>query len=585
MAERKLAPLAQEENLAEKESISQARELLNTFIKALKAYRLYPPENPAVQGLKEQIFQKFQSFLEEYHSLVLKIGEANISFKGVSLYENTDLKTSLAFLFYKNGIRELRFREGLEEGEIQDFLEILKQADILNQLEDDLVTLLWEKNFTHISYLAVDTFLEEMPALVPENAAQFREKMNLEPLPPAELGDLGEESDFDLYENLQRMESPPPMAHNRSVYFLTPEELEALRKEVEMEIAPASMFNIIDILFEILALEKNPEPFQDTGQALEKVLDVLISLGEFKKASDLLTRVNIVLNTFELREWQIKIIQEILQKAGEKTRIEIIGKIVDKGEGVNLDEVSNYLLLLGPSAIPALIKVLGELNNSRARRMLCEVLVELGKNKLDLIAPHIEDQRWFLVRNIAYILGRIGQEASLPYLQKALGHREPRVRREAVQALGAIGTPKVIPLLEKALHDEDSRIRSIAALNLARVGKKASVPILLRVVQSKEFAKREAAEIKAFFDALGAVGDNEVINPLRKLLEQKSWLGLSRREDVRLGAAFALAIIGTPEAREILEAGKNSRDESLRLACIQALSRQHARGFRDLSNW
>lgn len=568
-----------------KETVAEARELLNTFIKALKAYRLYPPENPTVQSLKDQAFQKFQDFLKAHNSLVLKIGEYDITYKGVTLYENRDLKTSLAFLFYKDGIRELRFLEGLEEWEFQELLDIIKQSDSLNPLEDDLATLLWEKNFSHISYLAVDVFLEEMPSIIPQNPEDFRKKMNLEPLPPSFLGDFeDDESEIDLYDTLQAVRTPP-MANNRSVYFLTPEELEGLRKEVEMELAPTSVFNEVDILLEILALEKNLEPFQDAVQVLQKILDALISLGEFGRASDLLMRVNIILRTCELTDWQVKIIQQIPEKAAEETMVEKIGKIIDKGEGVNFDEVSNYLLLLGPKAIPPLIKVLGELNNSKARRTICEVLVELGKNKVDLIAPHIEDQRWFLVRNIAYILGRIGKESSIPYIQKALYHKEPRVRREAVQALGLIGGPKAIVLLEKALHDEDSRIRSMAVLNMARLGRKEVLPIILKVIQSKDFAKKDTAEIKAFFDALGSIGDNEAVGPLKKLLEQRSWFGMGQKEDIRLGAAWALAMIGSKEAKAVLEAGKNSRDESIRLACTQALNRQPLRGSRESSNW
>jgi HEAT repeat protein len=41
-----------------------------------------------------------------------------------------------------------------------------------------------------------------------------------------------------------------------------------------------------------------------------------------------------------------------------------------------------------------------------------------------------------------------------------------------------------------------------------------------------------------------------------------------------MGAANALAAIGTPEAKAILEEGKNSKDESIREACTQALKSQ-----------
>ena len=559
------------------EAVDQAKDLINTFVKTIKAFRLYPPENPTLVGFIDQVYRKFQLFLNKYHYFILKIGENKLSFREVTLYENSDLKTSLAFQLYKDGLRELRFMEGLEEGEVDGLIDIMKGSDSINKMEDDLVTLMWEKDFIHISYLATDEYLEEMPAIIPANIEQFRANLTFEPPPQSEMGDIGEETDgaeVDYYEIMKRVESPPLVGVDRSVYFLTPDELEGLRKEVELETAPSFVFIVIDILFEILALEKSPQPYQETTGALQKLLDGLITLGEFQKASELLTRVNIILNTYELKDWQVDAIRQLSDKAGEPQRIEKIGKILDKGEEIRLEEVSNYLTLLKPNSIQPLIKVLGELNNSRARRMLCEVLIEIGKGNMELIIPFIDDHRWFLVRNIAYILGRMGKESALPTIQKALNHEEARVRREAIQALGIIVSSKAFDLLGKALNDQDDRNRSMAALNLARVGKKASLPALLEVVQAKDFFKRDSAEIKAFFDAIGMVGSNDAIKPLEKLLEQKSWFGMGKKDEIRLRAASALALIGTAEARSTLEAGRNSKDENIRQACLQAMKGQ-----------
>ena len=559
------------------EAVDQAKDLINTFVKTIKAFRLYPPENPTLVGFIDQVYRKFQLFLNKYHYFILKIGENKLSFREVTLYENLDLKTSLAFQLYKDGLRELRFMEGLEEGEVDGLIDIMKRSDSINKMEDDLVTLMWEKDFIHISYLATDEYLEEMPAIIPANIEQFRANLTFEPPPQSEMGDIGEETDgaeVDYYEIMKRVESPPLVGVDRSVYCLTPDELEGLRKEVELETAPSFVFIVIDILFEILALEKSPQPYQETTGALQKLLDALITLGEFQKASELLTRVNIILNTYELKDWQVDAIRQLSDKAGEPQRIEKIGKILDQGEEIRLEEVSNYLTLLKPNSIQPLIKVLGELNNSKARRMLCEVLIEIGKGNMELIIPFIDDHRWFLVRNIAYILGRMGKESALPTIQKALNHEEARVRREAIQALGIIVSSKAFDLLGKALNDQDDRNRSMAALNLARVGKKASLPALLEVVQAKDFSKRDSAEIKAFFDAIGMVGSNDAIKPLEKLLEQKSWFGMGKKDEIRLRAASALALIGTAEARSTLEAGRNSKDENIRQACLQAMKGQ-----------
>jgi len=556
------------------EELLLARDTISAFIKAIKAFRFYPPDNPTLKGFRDQLFKKFQFFLNKYESFVIQVGEYDLSFKGKVLYENRDVKTSLAFSLYKDGLREIRFVKGLEEWEIQGIIDILKHSETINQLEDDVVTLLWEKDFLHISYLATDEFLEETPVVVPDNVEQFRKNLVFKPLAhhvEVQLAEEGSEEGIDLDEILSKViEEPLPFVSDKSVYFLTPDEVEGLRKDVESEVDPIFVFNVTDILFEILALEKEREPFQDAINILIKVLDAFMTLGEFAKATELLKRVYIILKTYDLRDWQVESIRKIILEAGDEVRIERIGRVLEREEG-RLEDVNAYLLLLQKNSIKPMIKVLGELKNSKARRVFCDALSEIGKNAIELLTPFIDDRRWFLVRNIVYTLGRIGKEQSLPYIQKAFNHEDLRVRREAIQALGLIGGTKATGLLVKSLTDSDVRIRCMAAINLGKGGKKTGLIPLLEVVQSKDFYKREPTEIKAFFNAIGMVGSNEAVPVLQQLLERKSWFGRGKTDEIRIGAASALATIGTPDAKAVLEEGKNSKDETIRDACVQAL--------------
>jgi HEAT repeat protein len=557
------------------EEILLARDLTKTFLKAIKAFRFYPPENPALKSFQELLPKKFQFFLNKYNSFIFQIGEYTLSYKGKVLYENWDVKTSLAFLFYKDGLRELRFMKGLEEEEILGLIDIIVRCDNINKLEDDFITLIWEKDFNHISYLATDEFLEEMPVYIPDNVDQFRKDLVFKPIAHEVEVNFSEndlEEEVNLDEALSKMiEELHSFVSNRSVYSLTPEEVEKLRKDVEEEIKPTYVLDIIDVIFEILGSEKEPEPYKNAVNTLIKVLDAMLTLGEFRKAIDLVRRIYIFQKTYELRDWQLDIIRKFLVDAGDDQRIDRIGKLLEQEEGVPLEEIHNYLVLLQRNAIKPLVRILGERQKSKARRVICDALSEIGKNAPELFVSYMDDPRWYLVRNITYILGRIGKEESLPYIQKAFNHEDPRVRREAIQALGLIGGAKAVGLLVKCLKDGDSRIRTMAALHLGKVGKKAALEPLLEIVLSKDFQKRGSEEIKGFFDAIGIMGSSrESILVLRQLLERKSWLGRGK-DEIRVGAAQALATIGTPEVMAILESGKDSKDESIRNACLQAL--------------
>ena len=561
------------------EELLLAKELTGFFIRAIKAFRFYPPDNPTLKGVRDQLPKKFQFFLDKYHSFVLQIGEYAFSFKGKVLYESSDPKNSLAFLLYKDGLRELRFVEGLEEWEILGLINIIIRSDSINQLEDDLVTLIWEKDFIHISFLATDHFLEEVPILIPENVDQFRKDLVFKPVDhdvDVDLLEEGAEEKWGLDEFLfNPIEEIHPFVSNRSVYSLTSDDAERLRKEIQSEIGPTSVFNMIETVFEILTLEKEPEPYQDAANILNKILDTHLTLGEFRKASDLLKRIYMLLKADGLPDWQIEIIRKLIVGAGEEQRIEQIGRILDNEDGIRLEDISGYLELLHRNSIRPLIKLLGELKKSKTRRVIYDALSEIGKNAIEIFTPYMDDPRWYLVRNITHILGRIGKEEAFPHIEKAFHHEEFRVRREAVQALGLIGSPEATGLLVKALTDEDARIRAMAAISLGKVGQIAGLGPLLEVVQSKEFPKKEPAEIKAFFDAIGMMGSNEAVPVLHQLFERKNWFGRGKAGDLRLGAAQTLAVIGTPEAMAILEEGKNSKEESIREACRQALKSIH----------
>jgi HEAT repeat protein len=559
------------------EELILARDLTGALIKAIKAFRFYPPDNPTLKGFRDQLLKKSQFFLNKYQSFEIQVGEYDLSFKGKILYENRDIKTSIAFLIYRDGLRKIRFMKGLEEWEVQGIIDILKQSENINQLEDDIVTLMWEKDFIHISFVATDEFLEETPAIIPGNVDQFRKNLVFKPVAhhvEVDLAEEGSEEGVDLDELLSRaIEEPLPFVSDKRVYFLTSDEVEGLRKDVEGETDPTFVFNIMDILFEILALEKEREPYQDAVNTLLKVLDAFLTLGDFTKAADLLKRVNIILKTYDLQDWQIENIRKIIVEAGEEVRIDRIGRALEREEG-RLEDVNAYLSLLQKNSIKPLVNLLGELKNSKTRRVFCDALSEIGKNAIEVFTPFTDDRRWYLVRNILYILGRIGKEQSLPYIQRALNHEDLRVKREAIQALGLIGGQKAIGLLVRALTDDDVRVRCLAAINLGKGGKKAGLVPLLEAVQSKDFYKRESAEIKAFFNAIGMMGSNEAIPVLQQLLERKSWFGRGKKDEIRIGAAGAMAMIGTPEATVILEEGKNSKDESIRDACIHALKSQ-----------
>ena len=107
------------------------------------------------------------AIFEKYDTLFIQLDERHFLYDGKTVYESQDLRESLAFMFFKDGIRELHFFKGLDRDEILDFLAMVRKSNVVNRMEDDLVTLFWSKDFVHIDFTIIDDFFEGESILIP----------------------------------------------------------------------------------------------------------------------------------------------------------------------------------------------------------------------------------------------------------------------------------------------------------------------------------------------------------------------------------------------------------------------------------
>ncbi|UCD70434.1 MAG: HEAT repeat domain-containing protein [Syntrophobacterales bacterium] len=554
--------------LRREDELVWAEDLTNHFVKTVSAYKTYPLNDPTMR-MRDQLMDKFRFLLEKVDCITWNIAEYEIYYKDEIVYENTEAKSSLAFYLYREGLEQVRFEKGLQEWEVVDFVDAIAKADTLNSLEDDLNTLLWERDFQHIHYVAGQYHLEESPIEFADNVEDFRKALTPAPIPNYQQGELIREHELAPGFLHQRLEASGSEVSEDQLR-VQPEEMKALKETVDVETQPEFCFHAIETLFEVMELETKPHGFGAIVSFLNRVIDSLLGKGDFRQASQILRRLYIYLNSHNLQEWQDNLIKKTVIEAGESPRIEIIGNMLKGNEFSDIKGAFDYFLLLQRNSIPHLCKLLGNLSGSKPRRIICDALSNVGRNNIELMTPFLGDKRWYLVRNIVYILGRIGRKEAVQYVGKALQHEDLRVRREALQALGLIGGSEAMQYMIRSLEDPDIKIRGIAALNMGRMGEEALTPLMEKIL-SKEFYKKELREIKAYFKAIGMIRSDHSIPLLYSLLRRRRWFGRTRVDEIRACAIETLVKIGTKEAKEVLEIGTGSREEPLREACRQAL--------------
>jgi HEAT repeat protein len=132
------------------------------------------------------------------------------------------------------------------------------------------------------------------------------------------------------------------------------------------------------------------------------------------------------------------------------------------------------------------------------RRALLSLASRFGGEAFPAIRERLGDPRWFFLRNLCLILGKIGPPESIPELIRLLDHDDSRVRREAIQALGKMQAQESIPFLGKILLREsllpsarEDSLRIDAANALFRCGGTKSIDFLRRGAECRRKTVRE----------------------------------------------------------------------------------------------
>jgi hypothetical protein len=539
--------ISEEKEIEEK--VKSTKSLIQTFLQALKAFRLYEANHPILSKFLERLRKDFDHYFDEFDSFSLQIGEHRLYYRGNIVYESEDVKESLAFLFFKDGIREIQFSKGLEFKEMIDFLNVVRKGDLLNRMEDDLVTLLWEKDFTHITFTAVDEFMEGGAALVPATeedlikGLEYKGSWEEGPQGKANEGQP-ESSSIPVREGLQKAINPAPGQSLVQACQLTPEEREAIDREARQEEQPDYIYILIDNLIEILLhLGEDVDAYENMISYFDRVIEYLLDQKEVGKAVALLSSLHQTIESIMMKDKQIFAIQRILENSSSPHSVELLGKAM-KGNGeVDSESILEYLRFLTKKAVEPLCFLLGELESGKWRKTICHRLTELCRQEIQPLGKFLSDHNPLLVCQILYVLGNIGDPSTVNYLGGLVAHKDLKVREETLQILNKFGE-KGKDLVQGFLTDSISGIRAKAALLLARNAKGEAVKPLTDIIFSEDFHKRDYKEKASFFRALGETGSKEVIPILKKISKKRSFFRRDKWNEMKQCAVNTLKMLG-----------------------------------------
>ncbi len=505
---------------------------------AVKNVQLYSPDSPVINNSIERFHFYLLDILRQASPLVLAESENKLLLCGEILNEKDQETAHVLFLLEilsHFNLQSITFNKGLQKEELHAFINLIaRKPEHLRHL-GGLSSLMTENKITHIHidkkaiHLSTDEPREK--SVADAKADQLTES-DAAVVSAAEEDHISASLD-EINHVLKRLKE---MKDNT----------EPFTSEAQTESIKKLSGSVIEWIEKETAV--TPDYIKKMN-GIQNLVQEFIGRGLFTEANSIIA-VFSKINTGTLKkDEKIQLIcLQVLRNLASESNINFLFKEININEKNKTTEAFQILSGFGDDfIIKKLLDIVQYAKDSKERIRIIHIIQEMGQKAIPAIKERITaDAPWYFLRNMAYIIGRIGNEESADIVEPLLFHKDKRVRMESLKSIGQIGGNRRGPLLLSALPDADYELKVSIIEMLGKIKCTEAVTALVDMLKSKSpMAKEQQAALQEkICTALGFIGSPEAIPTLSEIAESKSFLGIgSYPVEVKYSAARALKSI------------------------------------------
>ena len=533
---------------------AEVREVVQGISKALRAYLLYEGNSPSLDRFLEILRGRMARLWEHLPQLALTVDERELSWEGAPVFQS-DERDNLAFLLYRDGVREVTLAPGFEDEELGLLVTILAQVHrVRGADEDDLLTIFWEKDWLCFRYRYVEALPDgvHLPAPTgsqPVAVASPRVEVEQAPARTSVSTD-----DF-----------------REALYFLDQTEMNRLAAELRGEMERDLWTGVLTALFDRLQ-DGAPPRQEQVMEVLTDIIPTLLGAARIDLAAYVVGEIVSIATTTRLAPGVLRGLRALFTQLGDAPTVaELVRTVEDAGDAVRDEDLARLLAFFPPEALGPLLRAGESSASPRVRASVQSAAERLGDANREHLTSLVGDADATLVVGASRLLGRLRVTAAAPEVTRLLSRPEAAVRLAAIETLQEIRSPSAAGALEAALEDDDREVRMAAARALGALRYAPARARLEAALDSKRLREAELSERIAFFEAYGGVSGGDGVPVLARILNGKSWLGRRESGEIRACAALGLGRIRHPAAEKSLNAAAADPDPVVRSAVGRAL--------------
>lgn len=558
--------------------------------KCLRTARVYASNNEILHGFLERAQVGLDALMELTDEVSLAVREDHLALGPLEVHRTSDRQNGLPFLLHRNAFRRLTFVRGFDRSELEALVGALV-ADYgpYDFGGEDLQSALWRLALPHLRYVTIDALTQgaarpgtaqELDAIQADIdgiiAAVYR---TAAPDEDIVAGVRIGRHDLESLESI-RAEDPEDLDRldavtERAIADIPPGQLERVRAEATADDAGDLTRRVLDVMVQLVFAEEPESAAGSSVDVLEQLFDGLLLAHRYAEARAVLERLD---EAARSPGHGAPLADQLLALLSRESRVLPVLEALNDGRGsVQPSEVAGFLRAMGPRVCPALLGGLDHLDSVAHRKLLCDIIVELGVPPVSELERRTIGAQWFVVRDILELARHHRPDEVGDLVRHALQHEHPKVRAQALLTLRAYRSGPWDDLVVRHLRDADLEVRLVAARVASARRSRAVFAELEAIILEESFVDRDPREHRLLLSAYAQLGQGASVPTLDGLLHPGLVARLTR-SSLQLAAATALGLIPSEAARRSLQRGTRSLGARVREACRRALDRTERGG-------
>jgi hypothetical protein len=526
-------------------------EVLGIMHAAIRNFILYPPASPAIANTIEKLHLSLINILEQKSPIIIAESERKLLIWGKYLDQKDREKvqtTTLLNILLNFGIKSISFDKGLEKEELRIFIKYLSKNPEELKDEGGMPKIMAEKSILHIYlneriYVTMDKdqkIISDFDINDNKSSKQDTSKTDAsaKDQPLESIADLG---------NVTSHPTADLLSENAEVRAQASDKLAGIIESLPPERQNELVGSLSDSLVEWIKLETSAIPsYEKICISLQRLLNIFIRQGRLAEVIPILdVFYNINTGSLKKNDPIKEISSAIIRNLASEDNKLILFKEFHTNEKNKQDEANQILARLGDAILSNLLDMIRDVSDSHERVRIMHLIIGMGQRAIPAIKDRLyKNAPWYYLRNLAYLLGRIGNEANAYMLQPLLLHENNKVQMEALKSISQIGGAQRGTLFLSALTQADNqfKLHIIDMLGKARCNE-AVAPLLNLLKKPPKLTPIDQTALQEkICAALEYIGSPDAIPTLSEIAESKSFLGIRWYYTVELRHAAKRAL-------------------------------------------